>query len=154
MRIAALTVRSYNGNQFVETYREGEGSRGFKPGDDVEAWAKGIIAFWNDTLQPGEHPRELVSVAVTEVNDSAKREHVWHKTNLVTVEHRGQYFDIMTCDACGVTGRRYGVSFIKRDRKFSAKKYEFCTPVCKHEWQDQPGELPTDVCSNCGTVRS
>jgi hypothetical protein len=25
--------------------------------------------------------------------------------------------------------------------------------TCDHDWQEQPGEPPFDVCSNCGAVR-
>lgn len=25
--------------------------------------------------------------------------------------------------------------------------------LCDHDWQEQPGEPPVDVCSSCGAVR-
>lgn len=26
-------------------------------------------------------------------------------------------------------------------------------PACEHQWEEQPGEPPMDVCSSCGAVR-
>lgn len=26
-------------------------------------------------------------------------------------------------------------------------------PACVHDWQEQPGEPPRDVCSSCGLIR-
>lgn len=131
MRTAYLTIRNEHEEQtWDEIYRENDGTvRGLTSSIiDVERWARDVIAYWNSTLRPQDSARVLVAVRVEETADvePVKLEHDWHKTNLVTVESRGQYFDRMECTRCGITGKRYGFSYIKRDAAFKAKKYERC----------------------------
>lgn len=69
-------------------------------------------------------PRKLLSVAV--LGASKNSDHTWHKTNLVTVTDRLGYYDTMRCRICGVTGKRFGLTNIKIDSQFRAKKYRTC----------------------------
>lgn len=99
-----------------------------KPVDDPAKWAQDTISWFNRTRRPGELPRTFVGVRI--VGDS--EEHVWEKTNLVTIVYRDRLYDTARCTCCGVTGRRYGLSpEVVRDRVFKAKKYAKCkgTPV-------------------------
>ena len=93
---------------------------------DPIVWATDCISRFNDTLRPGELPRELVEV---DILDSANvPEHKWEKlTAGMSIMFRGSCVDLMRCSRCGVTGKRYGLgSSVKRDSVFRAKKYEKC----------------------------
>lgn len=128
MRKAVLTVHN-DRETFTETYIEGERGSFNETHTDLNAWATALIQRYNDTLRPGERARFLDRVELSEVADrQVNREHDWHKTNLVTVEYRGQYFDKMVCTRCKVTGKRYGVDSVTHDAKFKAKKYMYCKP--------------------------
>lgn len=131
MRVATLTVHDAEG-AWTETYKEGESASFGRADADLYQWAARLIGKFNDTLRPHEKPRILDTVKVSEVDDKAQPlDHDWHKTNLVTVEQRGQYFDVMACTRCPVTGRRYGLTHVKRDAKFKAKKYDHCQREAK-----------------------
>lgn len=135
MRTALLTVciEDNPSDTWVETYQENDGStRGLKTSTtDVHAWAQGLIDYYNDTLRPGEQRRKLLSVEVQDdgtVTAPKPLEHDWTKTSLVTEYARGQYFDRMRCRACGITGKRHGVSHIKLDAPWDrAKKWLRCS---------------------------
>jgi hypothetical protein len=62
------------------------------------------------------------------------KEHLWEKQNLVTVASAGKVgmHDIYKCKKCGITGKRFGVGPIRRDKKFV--KLEEC-PGPKKEVQ-------------------
>lgn len=136
MRIVNMTVgcADEQGEQWVESYREGDGLRTFTaqtPDDKLEEWARGVIAFYNNTLNPRERPRKLIRIDVDRTDEAIKGTHVWSKTNAVTVVERGRTFDRMKCEVCSVTGKRFGLDRIKRDAVFKAKKYEHCTQPVK-----------------------
>lgn len=127
MRVATLHVSNTTGNRWPETYREGERASFTEAHTDLDAWGRALIQRYNDGLRPGEYVRTLERVVVTVEADPATREHDWTKTSLVTVEERGQYFDRMRCKRCGVTGKRFGLDYVKRDSIYRAKKFEKCS---------------------------
>jgi hypothetical protein len=75
--------------------------------------AKFLIRRFNDTLRPGEKPREVVRVRSLEVG--VLKEHNWGKISFRS-DDEGYY--PYQCAACGATGKRHGsVNFITPDRK-------------------------------------
>lgn len=91
---------------------------------DPKLYALGLISRYNKTIRTFESPRTLVSVTVT--GKSAR--HTWSKVNAFTICDRYGTYDRMKCKACGVTGKRFGVSsIINRDSKYLAKKYAQCS---------------------------
>lgn len=93
--------------------------------NDPQAYAEGIIAYFNATLKPDELPRRLVSVTLLGAGNS----HNWEKSNLTTQFRGHRLYDTARCTLCGVTGKRYGLSgTVKRDSRFRAKKWETCDP--------------------------
>ena len=112
-----------NGNEWDEQYE--------KDVEKPEEWAKQVTKQFNETLQPNENPRDLVSVKVVAMN--TRPNHDWGKTNLVTVSEDGLLFNEYACRACGVTGRRYELdSDVILDREFKAKVYARCDTAEKH----------------------
>ena len=95
--------------------------------EDPQSWAKQTIENFNNSLKPGEQPRELLKV---EILGEGNKFHDWIKrTGGMSVMFRGQCVDECYCSRCKVTGKRFGLSrFVKRDSKFRAKKYEYCNP--------------------------
>jgi hypothetical protein len=108
------------------------------------------VATWNKEYRhPTAKERELVSV---EILDSTNHiEHVWRKTNLVTVSDSSGMYDAYACENCGVTGRRYGIGGpLRRDKKFKANKYRFCdtsgryTPPEQETEKEKPMSTPSN----------
>jgi hypothetical protein len=94
--------------------------------DDPEKWANKTINYFNNTLRPGELKRELLDIEVEdESNDNLHR---WVKrTDGMSVSFRGQTVDLMYCDKCGITGKRFGTSrSVKIDSKFRKKLFQNC----------------------------
>jgi hypothetical protein len=92
--------------------------------EDPQKWAEDTISTFNANLRPGEYLRRLERVEVT--GPSTKR-HTWHKTNLITIRARGQFYDTYVCTYCGITGKRHGLSDgVTIDYKYKAKKYQTC----------------------------
>ncbi len=79
----------------------------------------------NSGLRPGERPREYGGII--RIIDRL-REHEWEKTNLVTIEKRGRFYDTYGCKNCTVTAKRFGIggSFV-RDKRYKAEKWERCS---------------------------
>lgn len=127
-RLAILTIRNAKGLEHEERYKEGDGSRTFTSQDkDLEVWAKGIVQYFNDTLRPHESPRTLVGVRIEHVEDSP-RQHLWIKTSLTTQQSYLGLYDVMRCEGCSITGKRFGLGpFVKRDSVYRAKKYSVCS---------------------------
>ena len=91
---------------------------------DAEAYVKGIVAEFNNTLRPGESSRRVLSFAV--LNDYSIEKHSWQKQNLVTLSGRAGLYDVMKCSACGITAKRYGMSNIVIDKKYQGFDYARC----------------------------
>lgn len=100
---------------------------------DPEQWARETIEQFNATLRPGERPRELVRVEIhaTGVNPI---EHTWRKQNLITLSRGDLSYDLVKCERCGITGKRYGVGAgsIKRDSAFRSRVYLRCDTALAH----------------------
>lgn len=114
-------------SDFNETFVEGE--RGSFPVGhaDPEQWVRECMDRFNASLRQNETPRTILSMVVEAIEEKSVRiEHRWEKTNLVTIENRGQYYDTARCSECGITGKRFGVRDVKRDPKYGAKGYETC----------------------------
>lgn len=85
-------------------------------------------------------------IAVTVVNGALERLAVgvdmatvmadWH----LTVEHIRHA--VTTAEELGL-----------KVREMFTKAADTCDGVTPHDWQEQPGEPPIDVCSSCGEVR-
>ena len=93
---------------------------------DARAWAVEAIARFNDTLRPHEKERTLLEVVIEDESNAGF--HRWIKlTAGQSVAFRGSIVDLMQCERCKITGKRYGLSEnIKRDSVYRAKKYERC----------------------------
>src|SRR5262249_45764282 len=109
MRTAILTVghEDGSGEPWTEIYGESDGmSRGLRPEHtDVDAWARDVIDYFNNTIDTIDHPSEkrrvLISVRVGDdgrMHDDGRRAHDWHKTNLVTISDRIGTYDAMKCE--------------------------------------------------------
>jgi hypothetical protein len=89
---------------------------------DAPEGVQRAIDNFNSSLRPGESARRVLAV---EAGDGPIP-HKWEKSNLVTVMKGGAH-DTYRCAACGITGKRYGLSeTVLRDKKFAAAKYEGC----------------------------
>lgn len=79
--------------------------------------AQGIMKRFNDYLQKGEKPREVLIVrALKRLKPGMQLNHNWGKHSLVT--QSGGY-DIMKCSQCGALGKRHGLQgFTVIDRKY------------------------------------
>lgn len=116
------------GATWRETYDEGAAENGFPFGTkDPEAWARALVAKFNNTLRPNETWRTVDRVEVTEIADPNYRpDHVWRKTNAVTISDRQGVYDRMQCEVCGVTGKRFGLTYLRIDSKFKAARFKKC----------------------------
>lgn len=93
--------------------------------DDPRAYAEGLCTRFNATKHPHEAERIIRSVRHDRLARYA--EHVWCKTNLMTISKGGQMYDTAECQVCHITGKRFGLSStVIRDKKFSAPKWVKC----------------------------
>lgn len=115
--IITCNHRGQSANRTVpwdEEYTEAAEVNGFPYGHaNPEQWGRALVKKFNDTLQPGERPRDVLGVRVVELTaDEAAKvpiAHDWEKTNAVTIYKRGQLYDTAKCRRCGVTAKRFGV---------------------------------------------
>lgn len=113
--------------KFTETYVEGERASFPIGTTDIDAWAAKLIANFNATLRPGEHKRTLDRIEVSDVDErSVRLSHDWHKTNAVTISDKHGIYDAMRCDQCGITGKRFGLEGVTRDKAFKAEAFDTC----------------------------
>lgn len=83
---------------------------------DPTAWGVECINQWNRD-RPNQ-PRELVEVRVEKLGGF--KEHLWEKTNLVTIGKGGVCYDTARCARCFITGKRYGIGrVVTLDKKYA-----------------------------------
>lgn len=127
-----ITVRNIGEER---TWTEPEERDGVTTLAEAEKWSRDTIDRFNDTLRPGESPRELISVTVDESSSGNIKKHDWEKSNLVTISPQGggAFYDTYKCNRCGITAKRYGIGGdLFRDRKFKAKVYWRCDTSLAH----------------------
>lgn len=112
-----------------------------KVSDDISVWeeeleknitnprkyAEDMIKMFNNTLRPGEKPRTLLDVEI--LGDPENEElHNWQKrTDGMSVNFRGYTVDIMYCEKCHVTGKRFGMTTrVILDSKYRKKVFRKC----------------------------
>lgn len=113
-----LFVKDSKGSEWQETYD--------KDVEDAEKYCRMIINDFNDTLRKGELKRTFLKVEIVEkANDKF---HKWNKyTSGMSVSFRGNVVDMMYCEKCGITGKRYGLEdHIVIDSKFRKKAFKHC----------------------------
>lgn len=137
-----MTVRKV-GDEEWKAWKEPEERDGVATLAEAEKWSRDTIERFNNTLRPGESPRELLSVTVDESSSGNVKKHDWEKTNLVTIAPRGDgaFYDTYGCNRCGITAKRYGIGGdLVLDSKFKkAKVYQRCDTSLAH--RKKRGEL-------------
>lgn len=112
------------------TAREPWKERYVRETNDAHACAQSIVDYFNETLRPGEKPRELVRVEV--VAEVAPHDHDWEKMNLTTKMFNGRPYDIVRCTRCKIMGKRWGLAKTRRDSQFKARVYARCDTTLAH----------------------
>lgn len=125
MKKIEATVSYADGSE--DTWKE---KYNIKEDADPQKYMEDMIKCFNRTLRKNERPRRLISVEI--LDDPAIQQHIWEKTNLVTINGRNGLYDEYRCEICGITGKRYGLENVIRDRKYRAKCYETCTSTIQH----------------------
>lgn len=89
-------------------------------------WSENVIKNYNSTLRPSENARKLCRVKI--LDKKHFYQHIWEKTNLVTICKRGTSYDTVKCKLCGITGKRIGIGgYVQIDSKhLKTKKAEIC----------------------------
>lgn len=125
-----IQVEDANGNQWWESYDEKT--------DDPKAWAEQIINSFNASLRPWETERKLINIET--VDDSNSRFHSWVKrTDGMSVEFRGSVCDLMRCEKCGITGKRFGYNkTVKIDSKYKKKAFQRCDTAIEELKKGRP----------------
>lgn len=122
MKITFIVAHDREPDGWEETHETDKGGT-------AEERAARVIAFFNDTLRPGELPRRLIKVVNAEDTPlkPVVNSHHWEKQNLVTVIDRLGSYDVMKCKACGATGKRFGLALtVSIDAKFKKPKFDPC----------------------------
>lgn len=101
--------------------------------EEAHVWAAQTVQRFNDSLRYKEKARVLLDVKLDIQPESEV--HDFEKVNIVTIlDSRLGTFDILRCKFCGVTGKRFGLTNFKIDRKFRARKWQKCSrKLSKHE---------------------
>jgi hypothetical protein len=76
---------------------------------NAELWAKEVIEDFNADMERRGIPQERAFVRVERSTADTPAEHVWEKSNLVTIKGRGGMYDTVRCPICGATGKRFGI---------------------------------------------
>ena len=94
--------------------------------DSPEDEGKKFVKYYNDTLRPGELKREFIAAQVVEEGNA--KFHRWVKlTSGMSAQFRGNVVDMMRCERCGITGKRYGLfPQITFDSKYRKKEFRQC----------------------------
>ena len=98
-----------------------------EPITDAQKWTEETLANFNGSLRRHESPRELIEI---EMLDAANLHHDWVKSITgMSAMFRGQMCDMMFCDRCGITGKRFGIgsAHVRIDSKFRRKVFLTCT---------------------------
>lgn len=90
----------------------------------IKEWAEATVKRFNDSLRPGERPREFCG-GIKIIGEGA-RLHRWTKRNLTTQGDWRGVFDNVQCTVCGARARRYGIDTIKMQKSYTAKKWKTC----------------------------
>lgn len=98
----------------------------------AEAKAHAVMLEFNETEQAryGEKGRPRTVIAVEFIGGLGKRDHKWHKKNLVTVAGPGgSIYDEYECEVCGAQSRRFtldgGFTLIGVYQRYR-DKYRYC----------------------------
>ena len=113
-----ILIRTESGREWEEEYD--------KNITDPTVWAEETIDMFNRTLRPHEESRILLDVKITDDNNN--KYHRWiKKTDGMSTKFRGEIVDIVYCERCGITGKRYGLANgVTIDSKFRKKAYIEC----------------------------
>lgn len=113
-----IKVKTANGQEWWEDYN--------KDIIDPQKWAEETIKNFNSALRPCESYRTLLAVEIIDKNND--EHHKWIKcTNGMSINFHGSLVDLMYCERCGITGKRYGLqSVVKIDSKFRKKIFQKC----------------------------
>ena len=113
-----ILVKTPSGREWWEDYDEET--------NDPKAWAEETIAWFNKTLKPGEESRELVEVVI--VDGANEKFHQWIKrTDGMSSSFRGRIADLMYCEKCKITGKRFGLKAdVIIDSKYRKKAFKEC----------------------------
>lgn len=123
-----ILIRTEDGREWWEDYD--------KDIPDAQKWAEDTIGQFNKTLRPNEKSRTLLKV---EVEDSSNdKHHRWRKyTGGMSSGKDGA--DIMYCERCGITGKRYGLSgLVTIDSKYRKKVFRQCDTARKETGKSWP----------------
>lgn len=119
MKFKIFTEQTDSGRTHWEEYE--------KDISDPEKWAKETLDNFNATLRPKESPRKFLEVVI--IGDENNEElHKWDKNITgMSVLFRGLIVDIMYCQKCGITGKRYGLRpRVVIDSKYRKKDFRKC----------------------------
>ena len=93
---------------------------------NAQLWAEETIKNFNACLRPKEKPRTLLKVEVLDASN--EKFHKWVKRpHSQSIMFRGNIVDLMYCERCGITGKRYGLNgYVVIDSKFRKKAFQRC----------------------------
>lgn len=124
MKITYVVANDGNPEGWEETIDHDGGGW---PSDVIKA----LVDRYNASIPTrGGKPRRFVRIVSTEPSTPKPLvvEHRWTKTSLVTESRGRRTFDRMRCEACGATGKRYGLGQfgVTLDAKCDKPKFRNC----------------------------